>query len=317
VDRQRSGGRAATAQQADPQLAVLPAGVVQGDFSATGRVPPSSTPGGPAWRLVVDGDLGRGAPLTVAADGRWTARVDTAAMVDPAVPHSLTVWAEGQPAARPREFQVERAWQLRTDVADPAGDDTGPDGRYRYPTDSGWGERHLLDIRRVRVFEAGGALQVELTMGGISAGWSPANGFDRVAITAYLELPGREGGATVMPLQNGSLPGGMRWHLRWRAGGWSNALFGPEGASPVNEGRVLTPAPALAVDAAAGTLRFTLSAEVLGRRTSLSGARLYITTWDYDSGYRALGPEALPYAFGGGMPDGVKVMDDIGVIVLP
>jgi hypothetical protein len=300
---------------ARPSAAVvepLPAAAVAGDFEVAGRAPP-----GMDWRLVVDGDLGRSTALSPAPDGRWQATVDTSAMVDPAVPHSLTVWSAGQPAATPREFRVRRAWQPSADIADPAGDDAGPAGQYRYPTDPGWGQRHLLDLRRIRVAQAGGALQIELTMADISAGWNPVNGFDRVAFTAFIELPGREGGATVMPLQNASLPDGMRWHLRWRAGGWSNALFEPAGASATQEGTPLTPAPQLAVDRATRTLRLTISAAALGRPTRLSGARLYVTTWDYDSGFRALAPQAQPFVFGGGPADGVKVMDDSGVIVLP
>jgi hypothetical protein len=71
------------------------------------------------------------------------------------------------------------------------------------------------------------------------------------------------------------------------------------------------------VDRATRTLRLTISAAALGRPARLSGARLYITTWDYDSGFRALAPQAQPFVFGGGPADGVKVMDDSGVIVLP
>ena len=31
-----------------------------------------------------------------------------------------------------------------------------------------------------------------------------------------------------MPLQQATLPEGMRWHLRLRAGGWTGALFSAE-----------------------------------------------------------------------------------------
>jgi hypothetical protein len=49
----------------------------------------------------------------------------------------------------------------------------------------------------------------------------------------------------------------------------------------------------------------------------LSGAKIYVTTWDYDGGYRGLAPQAQPYAMGGGAADAPKVMDDSVVIVLP
>jgi hypothetical protein len=120
-----------------------------------------------------------------------------------------------------------------------------------------------------------------------------------------------------MPLQNASLPAGMRWHRRLRVGGWSNALFSAAGATATDEGATVRPAAAIHVDREARSLRLTLPASALGRLPSLSGAKVYITTWDYDGGYRPLGPQPEPYALGGGTADGAKVMDDTAVIVLP
>jgi hypothetical protein len=271
---------------------------------------------------VVDGDLARAVEVQPDASGHWQARVDTAAMVDPATEHSVVAWAPGdgssQAVSAPRSFRVERMWQTVLDQPDPAGDDTGPPGSaYTYPTDPGWGENRQMDLRRVRVETAGGAMRLHLGLHRITTPWSPPNGFDHVNFTVYIELPGVPGGAMVMPLQNASLPGGMRWHLRLRAGGWSNALFSPEGASATSEGTTVTPVATLAVDRATNTVSFTLPAAALGRLPSLRGARIYVTTWDYDGGYRALSPEARAYAMGGGREDGPRVMDESGVITLP
>ena len=61
-----------------------------------------------------------------------------------------------------------------------------------------------------------------------------------------------------------------------------------------------------------------MPAAALGRAAGLSGARVYVTTWDYDGGYRALAPEAGPHAFGGGDPArDPRVMDAVGPIDLP
>jgi hypothetical protein len=103
-------------------------------------------------------------------------------------------------------------------------------------------------------------------------------------------------------------------------GGWSHALFSAEGASATEEGRPVAPAASLKVDENSQTLSLVLPASVLsvaGRLPMLSGAKIYVTTWDYDGGYRALSPQAQAYAMGGGAAGGVKVMDDSGVIVLP
>jgi hypothetical protein len=301
-----------TAKPAVPTIATLPQPHVAGDFAAQG-----TAPGARSVRLVVDGELGSAQDVAVGSDGRWRATVDTSRFIDPALTHSLNAWVAGGAASAAREFSVVRDWQLRADVEDPAGDDRGLDGRLSYPADPGWGQRHLADIRRVRVFESGGALRLEVELPALSTAWNPPNGFDHVAFTVYIELPDAPGGERVMPLQNALLPEGMRWHLRLRAGGWSNALFGAAGATATNEGTPVTPAAALQVDAPRNSVTFTLPASVLGQRRSLSGAKVYVTTWDYDGGYRALGLQATSFGFGGGSDDGAKVMDDSTVIVLP
>lgn len=284
----------------------------KGDFSVEGRAQ-----GVPRLCLVVDGDLTSACDIVPDADARWRARVDTAAMVDPDTRHSLVAWAEGWAPSVPYHFQVQRDWQTVLDQADPAGDDTGPEGRYLYPSDPGWGGHRQMDLRRIKLQVAGGALRLVLGMNEITTPWNPPLGFDHVVFTVYIELPGRAGGATVMPLQNAHLPGGMRWHLRLRAGGWSNVLFSDEGASAVSEGRPLMPGAKVEVDRAAGTVSFTLPATATGGLKSLRGARVFVTTWDYDGGYRALGPQAQPYAIGGGAADGPRVMDDSGILTLP
>ena len=319
-----SGAAAASAPAARPgapvqraaaelELDTLPAERVSGDFEVRGRVR-----GAGALRLVVDGDLQGASLVQPDAQGRFAVRVDTARMADPAVRHRLVLWdeASGQASAA-RHFRVEPAWTLAADVEDPAGDDHGPAGTYRYPTDASWGENRQMDLRRVRAQVAGGALRLELGMHRVTTSWNPANGFDHVAFTVYLELPGQGSGATVMPLQAGTLPAGMRWHRRLRVHGWSNALFSPEGAGPGAEGTPVAPGAHVSVDRASHTVTLTLPAAALGSPASLSGARLYVTTWDYDTGYRALQREPAPFALGGGDPArDPRVMDDSGVIVL-
>jgi hypothetical protein len=148
--------------------------------------------------------------------------------------------------------------------------------------------------------------------------WNSPNGFDHVAYSIYIDWPGGTPGARVMPFQNAELPGDMRWKLHLRSHGWTNALFSAEGASAANDGRATTPAAAIDTDPGTNTIRFGLSPSVLGGRKSLAGARIYISVWDYDGGYRGLGPQAGAASFGGG--DGQRdplVMDESAVIVLP
>ncbi|HZH42910.1 MAG TPA: alpha-amylase family glycosyl hydrolase, partial [Lysobacter sp.] len=89
---------------------------VAGDFALSGHAH-----GTRRLRLVVDGDLAHAAPVQVDDDGRWRARVDTAAMADARVLHSAVLWAEDAGAVSPRHrFRVEPAWRALASVEDPA-----------------------------------------------------------------------------------------------------------------------------------------------------------------------------------------------------
>jgi glycosidase len=270
----------------------------------------------PFW-LVADGRLDRARRVAPGADGRWALDWPAGDWTDPDTPHRLVAWRERDGAvSAPRTLRLSREWVEAARHEDPAGDDHGRDGRYRYPADPSYADRHPADLRAVTVRHAGGALQIEVALADISRVWNPPMGLDHVALTAFIELPGQAGGAREMPGQQATLPGDLRWHRRLRLHGWSNALFSHEGASATNEGRPLRPAADVRVDAERRTLRLTLAAEALGGLDSLSGARVYLSTWDYDGGFRALAPQAQAWAFGGGPADGPKVMDETPVLTL-
>ena len=300
----------------EPPPGAAAGAVFESDFTLGGRLAAAGA------RLVVDGDLARAQPLAPLPGGRWQARVDTAAMIDPDVMHRAVVLGDDGQVSAPFAFRVAPRWVPAGEADDPAGDDRGPDaadgspGRYRYPTDPSWGDNRQMDLRGLRAWTAGGALRLELQMHRVTRSWSPANGFDHVAFTVFVELPGEPGGATVMPQQNASLPEGMRWHRRLRVHGWSNALFDSAGASASAEGTPLAAAARIQTDTGRHTVQLTLPAAALGRRASLAGARIHVTTWDYDSGFRALGPEPGTHTMGGGAPDAPKVMDASAVITL-
>jgi glycosidase len=298
----------AAVQAARLQIDALPIEPAGSDFMLSGRGAPER-----ALQLVVDGDIARAVPMRTDAQGRFSARIDTRRMTDATLPHRVVAWdTEAGSASAARAFKVDLPWRLLADLPQPAGDE-----RYRYPTHESFAPGQM-DLRRVKVFNAGGAMRIEVEMGALSRVWGPPNGFDHVAFTLFIELPGRSDGATVMPDQNATLPEGMRWHLRLRAHGWSNALFGPQGASANTDGTAVTPAASIATDPQSRTVTFTIPSAALGDPATLSGARLYVTTWDYDGGYRALAPEPGSFIFGGGDPArDAKVMDASVVVRLP
>jgi glycosidase len=305
----------ATAQR--PSLDALPTEAAQGDFDITGRAAP-----GALLDVVVDGDAARAQRVVAAADGRFSARIDTRRMTDPAQLHRLVLRAAGSgtpldaSVSEATTFRVALPWRVRADVPQPPmTGGGGPQGRYVYPTHESYTRQ--MDLRRTRVLSAGGALRLELEMADLTRVWGPANGFDHVAFSVFVELPGRSDGERAMPGQDAELPEGMRWHLRLRAHGWSNALFGPEGADARADGRSITPAAKISTDAATRTVRFTIPSEALGDPASLSGARVFVSTWDWDGTWRPLALEAGSFIVGGGDPKAPKLWSASPVITLP
>ncbi len=282
-----------------------------GDLQLSGRAPGRSQ-----VQLVIDGDLASARTVPVDREGRWQAMLRTDDMLDPAIPHRVV--ARDPDSGRvsvAHRFTVARRWTQVATVDDPLDDDHGPTGRYAYPDDPGWRGPRPADLRGATLWTSGGALRIELRMRALVADWNPANGFDHVAFTLFLRLPGRDDGATVLPQQSARMPDGGRWQLRLRVHGWSNALFDADDADAQREGRTLGESARLQVDRTAGTVTFTLPARALGHPASLDGLAVYATTWDYDGGYRALGEAAGPHRFGGGAADGPKVMDDLWLVV--
>ena len=266
--------------------------------------------------LLVDGRIDGARAVDVAADGTWAAELDTNGLVDPAAVHRVVAWHAASGAVSDAvEFRVAPAWRDVADVVDPADDDHGREGGLAYPLDRGWRDHRPADIRRVRARVAGGSLRLVLTMADVVHAWNAPNGFDHVLFTVFIGLPGRDGGARVMPLQQGELPDRLRWHGRFRVGGWSSAAFTAAGASADDEGRVATPAPSVAVDRVADTVTLTLPAGALGYPPTLDGATVVINTWDYDGGYRVLQPEAGRHQFGGA-PGSPLVMDEVRINLL-
>lgn len=310
------GASVAMAREASATIMLSPLAqeVFDGDVVVHGRAS-----GVGAIRLVVDGDLTHAQSVTVCDDGGWHATLDTSAMLDADAVHRVVAWLPEQGvASQALTFRVARSWQVLVERDDPLGDDHGRNGHYQYPLDPGWSQHYPADIEHVRIASAAGALKVEVRLRRLQAGWNPPNGFDHVALTLFLQLPGRAGGSTIMPLQHGDLPDGMRWHYRLRVNGWSNALFSAQRANAEAEGEAVSPAANLLADRDRRTITLLLPARALGNPVSLSGAKLYLNTWDYDGGYRALKPQADTHNFGGG--DGSRdalVMDETDVIVLP
>jgi glycosidase len=309
------GGHAAlpaSAAAAAPAIDPLPAGPLPDTLPLSGN-----NPGGTArLQLVLDGQLALAAPVDTDALGHWHTTLDLSALADDVQPHRLVAWRGSDGVASAAvDLLVQRDWREVAQVSDPADDDHGPTGHYQRPTDPPY-QAGSLDLRQVQVRRAGRALQISATLGSLSQAWNPQNGFDHLALTVFISLPGQPGGSRVMPLQHDELPDGMVWHRRLRVHGWSNAAFSAEGASAHNEGTPLSPAAALSVDPTQHRITLTLPAALLGGG-DLSGAKVLLTTWDWDGGYRPLASQATAIQVGAPDMTGPLWMDRSAVITLP
>ncbi len=283
-----------------------------GDFTISGKGPAATT-----LSLVIDGQLGKAQKVMTDSNGRWQAHIDTRDFVDPAITHQLVAWsADSAQASHRYTFTVQRQWQALADVQDPAGDDRGPNGRYHYPTEASWLDHRPMDLRRIKVASSGAALQIEITLQELMAIWNPSNGFDHLALTVFLQAPGKGGGSTVQPLQSTILPGDMRWHYRARVHGWSNALFRVDGADAMHEGRSVAPGASLSVNPSTNTITLRFPAAAFPDISNWQGGRLYLNSWDYDSGYKPLAKQLDRNFVSSDGQSEALLMDDVPVISL-
>lgn len=291
----------------------LPANtVLTGDTPLTGTLS-----GATAFKLVVDGALSSAQTVTAKGDGTWEAVMSVDGMTDKAITHTVVAYIEDRKVLSPtRAFTVDTPFVVVAEAADPLGDDTGPTGKvYAYPTDGTYAPRQM-DVAKATLSVVGTQLNIGLTMKAITTVWSPFNDFDHVAFTVYLGVPGRPG-LSVMPNQNATLPSGMTWSHEILVSGWFNALYSAEGASANQTGKALSPAAKIRVDKRSQTVNLQLSGKALGL-SSLKGAQVYITTWDYDGGYRPLVPAPEQWKMSGGdFSKDPLIMDELPVLTIP
>ena len=201
----------------------------------------------------------------------------------------------------------EPEWSLS--IADPVGDDHGPTGTYLPPQhDQSIGQQ---DIVRATVKIGGEVLQLSLTMKAVTDDWIPANGFDNVAFSIFIDSDSG-GGIAPLPLLNSTMPEDRAWDLGHVAYGWSNTTFTHEKADETRQGIRLGVAPPVNVDISQNTVTFQYRASDLGIG-NWQGSMLYVTTWDISGEglYRDLNSEKNDWHYGGGEPDGEKIMDSL------
>ena len=192
---------------------------------------------------------------------------------------------------------------------DDLNDDNGLNHHYLPPQHVGYS--HQTDIKKSSIKISADKLTLTLTMQNISDNWKPNYGFDHVAFSLFISLPGQKG-QTVLPRLNASMPEKLQWSVGHVLYGWGNALFSSSGSSKNQPGIKLSGSAQISVDKSKQQISISYQGRSLGIH-NWQGSQIYITTWDMDGEghYRPLTMSGGQWEFGGGNGKDAKIMDDI------
>lgn len=265
-------------------------------------------------QLVIDGNLDQALPVEIDESGdkfSATLPIDYFPVGDSE--HTYAFYAPQTGAATPTlsfKTSVEvSAEEIISEVQDPLGDDTGAG----YPLDTTFADRQM-DIVGVSVARSDLYVDVTIQPKATTVYWSPTNKFDHVRYHLMFDLPNMDDNQTVIPFIQASMPEGTSWDLMASVDGWSNAVYRAKDSGPEAFGTAASPAPTIKVDPDSGAIKLRFDASLFGKTRDIAGAKLYITTWDYDGVgglYRAIKPEGGQYSMKGADPDAPLIMDDV------
>ena len=290
----------------------LPDETITGDVTLTGT---TNTPNVPLL-LVLNERLADAIPFVTDADGAWTVTLPADALPVGEQNNTLHIYAPeaGQvsaPVTFTSDVQLTATGETRT-VSDPAGDDNGLTGDYAYPTDETFTTQ--MDILAATVAPDGADLAVTLTMSDLTDVWTPANGFDHVLFSIFVDVPESDG-VTVLPRLNASAPDGFAWDAFAFVEGWTNRIYTSDGASESAYGTTSPLETSITVNPEAATVTITIPGAALGNPRDYDDVAVYITTWDWngvDGNYRGLAAEPSQWNMSGGDGDtDPLIMDDI------
>lgn len=293
--------------------------ILDKNFPLTG----TGTPGSQI-RLVIDGRLGTADRITVDENGNWQGLLNLRHFQVGLQSHRLALYEEASGSSTADvHFQSRVSFpdlpSITLDDSGDAGNGTGgPMGNYHLPEDTSYDKSNpQLAIEQAKVFQIGSNVRLSLQMASVSDTWLPTLGFDHVGFSIFIHLPGQEGGLSMLPKLNATMPGGQTWHRQVLAFGWQNSLYSSQGATSDQLGESITPAPTITVDKASRTINFDFASAALGEPMSLNGIQFYVTTWDLDglsSTYRPLQREHALWSFSGGTEQDPLIWDDLPLI---
>jgi glycosidase len=264
-------------------------------------------------RIIFDRRIDQAVEIPVEAD-KWSFEWDISKF-DPGV-HTVLFKVYGEKRTNSKYSEdysivLDIPEEIIAQVEDPEGDDHGPTGDYKYPSDVTFNEQ--MDLLSVTVKKIGSSINISMETANLTTSWSPQNGFDHVTFQIFIDDPNKTG-ATELPKLNATMPKNYDWDYFIFANGWSIVAYSPDGSGPDNFGTPISPTPLVKTDKMKNEVTLIISGELLDRPESLEGYKFYITTWDFDgieAKYRDLFPEPKAYHFGGGTKEDPYIMDDI------
>ncbi len=282
--------------------------VYQQDFVLKGQLSAANTP----VVLLLNGDMQTATAKQTDQQGRFQFAVPVRDLGE--VKLDLAVYAPSLQTVSPNiaVTTLRTKPELSAVQKDPVGDDKGPTGHYRQPTQQH--SQRQMDILEVQAKAAGAMLELEIRMAQVSQFWGPANGFDNVHFALFFHLPhaGLTEAATVLPGLNSVMPEQKTWQLGHFLFGWGNSIFSAKHADSQQAPTKLGAAPRIEVDTVKGVIRVHYDGRALGVQ-SWQDSLIYLSTWDKsgEGALRGFSAEPSPWSFSGGDHRSPKVMDDV------
>lgn len=264
-------------------------------------------------RLIFDRRIDQAVEIPV-KDNKWSYEWDISKF-DPGV-HTVLFKVYGEKRTNSKYSEDYRIVldipeEIIAQVEDPEGDDHGPTGDYKYPSDVTFNEQ--MDLLGVTVKKIGSSINISMETANLTTSWSPQNGFDHVTFQIFIDDP-KKTGTTELPKLNAKMPEDYDWDYFIFANGWSIVAYSSDGSGPENFGTPISPTPLVKTDKMKNEVTLIILGELLDRPDNLEDYNFYITTWDFDgieAKYRDLFPEPKAYHFGGGTKEDPYIMDDI------
>ncbi len=203
--------------------------------------------------------------------------------------------------------------ELTFNQPDPENDDVGLSKNIRPP-------QHKQSIGQMDIIGldaqiGGDVLNLTFTMRELTTDWNPANGFDNVAFSVFIDV-NQHTGMSHLPLLNSIMPNNWRWDIGHVAYGWGNTTFSTASATPQHQGKKFGVAPKVSVNKPSKSITFSYKATDFGIK-DWENSKIFATTWDItgEGAYRELQLSPSNWAFSGATHDQAKVLDAVTLVL--